>query len=145
MHDNSVVRQNEKRRMCPGGISVLKGCKIHLEQIENVARTLKESTRTRRPDPLPAGRTGNRKPVQQNSGITDSAGHSRVRNTVWATGAVKGPVTDVPTYTSSGTDSPELNLPVIRCFRCGDGFPVLDFLYTKKTGLCISCWETKVV
>jgi formylmethanofuran dehydrogenase subunit E len=34
-------------------------------------------------------------------------------------------------------------LPV-QCFRCGDAFPETDFLYTKKSGLCISCWERKI-
>jgi len=31
----------------------------------------------------------------------------------------------------------------IRCFVCGDHFPVTDFLYTKKSGLCIACWEKR--
>jgi len=35
-------------------------------------------------------------------------------------------------------------VPDIQCIRCGDRFPVTDFLYTKKTCLCISCWETEV-
>jgi len=35
--------------------------------------------------------------------------------------------------------------PALRCIRCSDRFPATDFLYTKKSGLCISCWETKVL
>jgi hypothetical protein len=35
-------------------------------------------------------------------------------------------------------------VPAIRCRKCGEQFPVLDFHYTKKTGLCIPCWERKV-
>jgi hypothetical protein len=35
-------------------------------------------------------------------------------------------------------------VPAIRCRQCGERFPVLDFHYTKKTGLCIPCWEAKV-
>ena len=35
-------------------------------------------------------------------------------------------------------------MPGIRCRQCGEMFPVLDFHYTKKTGLCIPCWEAKV-
>ena len=124
---------------------MLKSCKIHQEQIEKVARTLRESTQIRRPGPLPAGRTGKRKTVQQKSGITDSAGRSRVRNTIWATGAVKGSVMDVQAEAVPETYAPGYTGPVMWCHHCGTGFPVLDFLYTKKTGLCISCWETKVV
>jgi hypothetical protein len=29
----------------------------------------------------------------------------------------------------------------VKCIRCGSCMPIMDFLYTKKTGLCISCWE----
>ncbi len=122
---------------------MLKGYKIHQEQIENVARTLRESTQRMRPDPLTVGRTGKRKPVL-NGGITSSTARSP-STTVWGTGAVKGPVTDVQNNTPYEMEMPGFSVPAIRCFRCGDGFPVTDFLYTKKTGLCISCWETKVV
>jgi len=41
-------------------------------------------------------------------------------------------------------ESHEFSIPAVRCFRCGDMFPVTDFLSTKKSGLCISCWETKI-
>jgi formylmethanofuran dehydrogenase subunit E len=34
-------------------------------------------------------------------------------------------------------------LPV-QCVRCGDAFPKADFEYTKKSGMCISCWEIKI-
>jgi len=34
-------------------------------------------------------------------------------------------------------------LPTIRCFRCGERYPVTDFLRTKKSGLCESCWKPK--
>jgi formylmethanofuran dehydrogenase subunit E len=36
-------------------------------------------------------------------------------------------------------------ITAMRCHRCGEEFPLLDFHYTKKSGLCIPCWETKVV
>jgi len=28
-----------------------------------------------------------------------------------------------------------------RCHQCNAGIPKMDYLYTQKTGLCISCWE----
>jgi hypothetical protein len=122
---------------------VLKGYKIHQEQIANVARTLKESTQRLRPEPLTIAHAGKRKPATK-SGTTGSAVHSP-RNIVWGTGAVKGSVTNVQTDTPPGTEETGQITPAIQCFRCGDGFPVTDFLYTKKTGLCIPCWEAKVV
>jgi len=36
------------------------------------------------------------------------------------------------------------SIPAIRCFRCGESFPVTDFISTKKSGLCIPCWERKI-
>jgi hypothetical protein len=47
----------------------------------------------------------------------------------------------------NGTDLPAWEgpkIPAMRCRQCGEQFPVLDFYYTKKTGLCIPCWEAKV-
>jgi hypothetical protein len=123
---------------------VFKGYKIHQEQIENVKRTLKEFCQTRQPEPSPAGRTGMLKPVLE-KGIINRVRRSRVRNTVWETGLEKGPVTDMPADMSPGTEAQGHTATVIRCFRCGDGFPVSDFQYTKKTGLCISCWEIELV
>ncbi|MDP3563667.1 MAG: hypothetical protein Q8R70_04185, partial [Methanoregula sp.] len=86
---------------------------------------------------------GKRKPAL-NGGITGSAVRSP-RNIVWGTGAVKGPVTYGLTDTFPGTEAPGHTGTAIQCFRCGDGFSVTDYLYTKKTGLCISCWEARVV
>jgi len=37
------------------------------------------------------------------------------------------------------------NNSVYRCRWCGEPFPLLDFYYTKKTGLCILCWEDSVI
>ena len=34
---------------------------------------------------------------------------------------------------------------VLRCLLCGDSFPLMDFYYTQKTGLCIVCWERNVI
>ena len=36
-------------------------------------------------------------------------------------------------------------VPVMRCLRCNTRIPEMDYLYTKKTGLCIPCWEEQVV
>jgi hypothetical protein len=36
------------------------------------------------------------------------------------------------------------SIPELRCFRCGGAFPVTDFLRTKKSGLCVPCWDRKI-
>lgn len=33
------------------------------------------------------------------------------------------------------------SIPAIRCKKCNARIPTTDFLYTKKTCLCIPCWE----
>jgi hypothetical protein len=50
------------------------------------------------------------------------------------------------TYPGSAPDSAPVRLMVtsFKCFRCGDAFPLLDFQYTKKSGLCIPCWEARI-
>jgi len=35
----------------------------------------------------------------------------------------------------------ERDISSIRCFHCGERFPVTDFLRTQKSGLCRSCWK----
>jgi formylmethanofuran dehydrogenase subunit E len=37
------------------------------------------------------------------------------------------------------------SIPARRCKKCNARIPAIDFLYTKKTGLCIPCWEEQVV
>lgn len=123
---------------------VLKGYRIHEEQIRSVARFFQELYQVRRPDSLQAGGavTGNGKPAD---GKTGSASRMRVRKTVWETGPVEGSAME-----GRNDLVPEMEIPVhtitaIRCHRCGVDFPVADFLYTQKCGLCIDCWEEMVV
>jgi hypothetical protein len=37
------------------------------------------------------------------------------------------------------------SVPAMQCIECNDRFPLMDYLYTKKTGLCIRCWEEKEI
>ena len=128
----------------PGGIHVLKGYGIHEEQIANVAKNLKELYHTRRTDPWPPGSSGkgNENPKKGKAGVVQRL---RACKTIWETGPVEGPVTDhqealLPIMGEHGS-----TVTAIRCLRCGVNFPVADFHYTNKSGLCIDCWEELVV
>jgi hypothetical protein len=125
---------------------MFKPYRIHQEQIESINRTLKNLYHVRRAEPRVIidhkFRTGTTPTVQSQAGPVISA-EFRVSphrescvDTVPDNPDEKRPVSR--NYLKRRTT------PAIRCFRCGDEFPVTDFYYTKKTGLCISCWETKI-
>ena len=140
-----IVRQCSGTRRClPGGIPMLKSYRIHQEQIENVRKNLIDIYRTRLVDPQPASRPGRGRP-RSKSGATAPESRSQAGKIIWGTGAVKGPVTDMPTDGFPGNALSGPKVPAMRCSGCSSYFPVSDFLYTKKSGLCISCWEEKVV
>jgi hypothetical protein len=128
----------------PGGIPVLKSYKIHEEQIANVARELQEIYQTRRPFTLPPGRSGKGK-VKQKNEKTGNQPRLRVSKPVWETGPVEGLTPDVRNDQFLKMKTPNGVVTAVRCFRCGINFPVPDFHYTKKSGLCIDCWEELVV
>jgi hypothetical protein len=123
---------------------MLKSYRIHQEQIENVRKNLIDIYNTPLVDPQPAGRPGRGRP-RSKSGAKDPESRSRAGKIVWGTGAVKGPVTDMPAEGFPGNALSGPRVPAMLCPACSSYFPVSDFLYTKKSGLCISCWEEKVV
>ena len=123
---------------------MFKGYRIHQEQLANVARNLKELSVTRLPDPQPSVRSGKGR-AKTKTGMTGRTASPRVRKTVWKTDTLKEPVKHLPADILYGTEAHGSMAPVNRCLRCGEDFPGTDFLYTKKTGLCISCWEAKVI
>jgi hypothetical protein len=123
---------------------MLKSYKIHEEQIANIAREFKERYHTRRSDSQLPGRGGTGNEQEQN-GKNGSPLRPRVRKTIWETGPVKGPFSEGPDDLLPKMETPCRTVTAIRCFRCGVDFPVADFLYTKKSGLCIDCWEGLVV
>jgi hypothetical protein len=128
----------------PGGIHVLKSYKIHEEQIANIARDFKERNQTRRPDSLLPRRSG-MGDIQETNGKTDTPLRGRIRKIVWETGPLYGPLAGCPTDLVPRMETPGCSVTAIRCFRCGVTFPVADFYYTQKSGLCIDCWEEIVV
>jgi hypothetical protein len=117
--------------------------RTHEEQIASIAQTMRELYHVRRDDSnandVPG--TGNSAVSQD---ISDEIGERNprfsVRNTTKNVKTLKS-----RKHQASGTDSApaQQSLSAIKCFRCGDAFPVTDFLYTKESGLCIPCWESK--
>jgi hypothetical protein len=130
--------------MLPGGIHVLKGYKIHEEQIAKIARDLKEHCHTRRPDSRLHGCSSKRN-EQQKNGKTGSAPRVQVKKTVWETGPVENSVVGGHRDLFPTMETPLRTAKAIRCFRCGVDFPVADFFYAQKSGLCIDCWEEMVL
>jgi hypothetical protein len=127
-----------------GETPVLKGYKIHEEQIRNVARYFQELYQARRPDSLQTrgADIGNEKHTDGKAGSTLPV---RVRKTVWQTRPVEGSVLEGQNDLVPKMETPGHTITAIRCYRCGVDFPVADFLYAKKSGLCIDCWEEMVV
>jgi hypothetical protein len=121
---------------------MLKSYKIHEEQIANVAREFKERYHTRRPESQSPGGTGNE---NLKKGKAGSIPRPRVQKIIWETSPIEGPVMDGLTELLPTMEIPGHSTTAIRCFRCGINFPVADFHYTKKSGLCIDCWEEMVV
>ena len=128
----------------PGGTSVLKNYTIHEEQIACIARELKERSCTRRPDSLPPDRFG-WGTVKQKGGKTGSALPPQIRKTIWETSPVGGFEADGSDDLLPIMEPPKKTVTAVRCYRCGIHFPVADFHYTKKSGLCIDCWEEVVL
>ena len=112
--------------------------RTHQEQIQKVEQSLKAPFQIRTVDPNPYERTGTenrqvKRPEPDGiSQIQKSFGHE-VEN---AGGALSDKQIRLDSKNS-------LRHPVsaIKCLRCNACMPEMDFLYTKKTGLCISCWE----
>jgi hypothetical protein len=124
----------------PGGNPMLKWYRTHQEQIKNVAQNLKELYYAPRPGPQPAVRP---KSEQKGRG-SRSGGLAETRRHEWKAHPVTTSVREKERGSrSQGTSL--LMMPAMRCCRCNTWFPRADYLYTKKSGLCISCWEAKVV
>jgi hypothetical protein len=123
---------------------MLKHYRMHGEQIASIAQTMKEMYNVRRVDSDVSGRS-------ESGGATRSLHTDRGMEG----GDPRLAVIMMPTkrktfqrFTSPGSvphSAPaHRDLLPVQCFRCGDAFPETDFLYTKKSGLCISCWERKI-
>jgi hypothetical protein len=135
-----VVQEIVAARKSPA----LKGYRIHEDQVRNVARHFREMYHIRRTrgsggkkergaDTCPGG-TVSAGALSQDSG-----------GTRWVTGTIQGPLIYSPGEETPSWKSPGSLVRAIRCSRCGTLFPLADFLYTRKSGLCIDCWEAQVI
>ena len=122
---------------------MLKTYKIHEEQIANMARDLKERYHTQCPYSQPLGSSGSGN-VKQKNGKTGRALSLRVQKTIWEAGPVEGSVMEGQNNLLPIMETPGQEITAIHCYRCGIDFPVADFHYTQKSGLCIDCWEDMV-
>jgi hypothetical protein len=123
--------------------ALIKGYKIHEEQIRNIAREFRELYHARRPASLSAVRAG-KKPEQKNR-ASRSAALPYIHKIVWKTSPLEGSVEENQYDLLPEMETPGRTVTAIRCTRCGIAFPVADFLYTKKSGLCIDCWEEMAI
>jgi hypothetical protein len=118
-----------------------KSYRTHQEQIEKVAKSLKElyyAPRSGQP-------TAVRQKSEQKGRVSRLENLAGTQKRVWTTHPVKTPgIVGRDAYVHSPGSSP-LTVPAMRCTRCNTRFPKADYLYTKKSGLCITCWEAKVV
>jgi hypothetical protein len=123
---------------------MLKSYKMHEAQLAGIAQSMKELYNMRRPEPSQPASTRFR---------TGTPSRNRPANATLGTGSrilhqndSGGDCVTITRYENNPgpRNTSSETLPVIRCSRCGDEFPVTDFLYTKKSGLCIACWEAGI-
>jgi len=119
---------------------------MHEEQIAGIAQTLKDLYWVRRIHPLLetsrdlAGAAA--PPHYRDAPTTGTNLRLAAITTSEARGQPEQPITFSGSVSATAVE--QGGIPSIRCMRCGDDFPISDFLYTKKSGLCISCWEIKI-
>ena len=122
-----------------------KSYKMHDAQLASIAQTIKQMYHVRRFDSVAnPGRseTGSvPRPQNNDTGMRRATPRNTVRTMAETGTPSKGFV-----HPESAPESAPVKQarPSIKCSRCGDNFPEQDFLYTKKSGLCISCWEVKM-
>jgi hypothetical protein len=122
---------------------MLKSDKMHQEHIAQSAQTMKDLYYVRRVD-LPARINGDETHATSRSlsgRATTPARNPGVTSRTVSKRSTSSEDLFHPQNTSH--DNREKTIPLIRCFRCGNTFPVTNFLHTKKSGLCRSCWEKR--
>ena len=133
--------------MCLNGvIPMLKSYRIHEEQIKSVAKTMKELYHTRR-ETSPFVQI----PLQTRSVSRTRNLYFRMANPGFGQ-TLQETETNGRLLLNRNKDDKRLipksidhSVQPIQCFQCGDRFPITDFYYTKKSGLCIACWEATMV
>lgn len=104
--------------------------RIHEEQIKKSAQSLKALYQVRNAESV----------IYERSGVV----RSQVRQPEKSPckyGEGTNPASDYCRDKKLPLDLSSPQIHAMRCIRCNARIPVTDFLYTKKTGLCIPCWE----
>ena len=121
----------------PGGRTMITSYRVHQDQIRHLKQFLKIIYSAR---PAPAAREGEDEPS-----VPAEEGRSRQEPV-----QPSPPVSDADAWSEASSmvgtvlvqAEPDGNPgPVPRCRRCGYSYPLMDYFYTQKTGLCIPCWE----
>lgn len=130
----------------PSGVrQMFKSYRLHEKQLAGIAQTMEDLYGKRQPDS--ANGTSRSRKSKSARALHNDAVFSGVESR-----QMIKPVTKKwrPSQRAVHPKSAQLSalgkqdlLPV-QCVRCGDAFPKADFEYTKKSGLCISCWEIKI-
>src|SRR5208337_1678495 len=124
------VRQQSALRECAGQVRrILTSYGVHHEQIQRLNESMRDMYSQR----------GNTKPLSTQGCLSMYREQNTIQPGSRGTQAVSLSETGADPRAGKGP-----KVPAIRCRQCGEQFPVLDFHYTKKSGLCIPCWESKV-
>ena len=122
-----------------------KSYRLHEEQLAGIARSIKQVYRRPHIESIANTHgfiTGDGPQAKPHTAGLSMVISGRISRTIpEISRSVKG-----ITYPGSAPDSAPVRRMVtsFKCFQCGDAFPPLDFQYTKKSGLCIPCWEAKI-
>jgi hypothetical protein len=136
-----LVGKNSAIENHPGAIPVISTYRIHHEQIKKVEQSLKAPYRRRLADPCIHQTPGMAmmqviRPEPENTvPIQRQKSYANDRNNVPGAKGMKRDLRQDP------PNVPPPPVPAMRCLRCKTRMPEIDYLYTKKTGLCITCWE----
>jgi hypothetical protein len=134
-----LIQEDASARKTPA----LKGYRIHEDQVRDVARYFREMYQVRQQRGAAKNNSGNKAYLKEAvPGCTPASCPGRVR---WVTGTERGPLIYSPGENTPDWKTPGSSMRAIHCSRCGTLFPLADFLYTGKSGLCIDCWEAQVI
>lgn len=117
----------------PGGRTMIRPYRVHEEQISHLKEYLKVFCSQR------SGTKGRRVPGHP------LMSHAKESTKPVSTGDEKPELSSVADTEAVLLAGEGPGTSVIRCDKCGERFPLMDFYYTQKTGLCIPCWEKNII
>ena len=136
-----VKRMDRSKQIFLEQDPMIRSYRIHQEQIKKVEQSLKAPYLIHKAESCmheTSNRAGTQIKRPEHTAVTRPMQRQKFPGPCWKTSD------------RESDDKRELRLfppplPAIRCIRCRACMPMMDFLYTKKTGLCIPCWEEQEV